>query len=192
MKKTEQTKAGLPAETDRPTYGQRSKKAIAEIGVKSLELIGVTAGRIIQKERRKMSRSLLEEQLRIEKARRNKAIGIAIAGVAVAAVVASLVPYKIEKEDPEEGGDTTKVKVRAISYAVDLAVAPDKSLDITLKAPGITKKSLINVEKHFDLTKADDDTVTGGDEIETEDETDLIIDALDGDDAPVEKTESEE
>lgn len=134
-----------------------------------------------------MMKSILEEKLLAEKAKRKKTIGWIVAGAAAAAVIATLVPYKVEKEDPETEEGTTKVKVRAISYAVELAVTPDKSIDITLKSPGITKKGLINAYKHIELKKPDDEAVDGGDELDTLNDKDLIDSALSDEEVPAEE-----
>ena len=81
-------------------------------------------------------------------------LAITLGAIAVAA--AALVPYKVEKEEPEEGSKTTKVKLRALSYALDISVTPDEGVDVNFKAPGISKVSLVSVEKHIDLKKDDD------------------------------------
>jgi len=83
-------------------------------------------------------------------------LAITLGAIAVAA--AALVPYKVEKEEPEEGGSTTKVKLRALSYALDISVNPKEGVDVTFKAPGIGKGNfnLVNIEKHIDLKKDDE------------------------------------
>lgn len=82
-------------------------------------------------------------------------LAITLGAIAVAA--AALVPFKVEKEDPEEGSKTTKVKLRALSYALDVSVTPDESVDVSFRTPGISKFNLVNVEKHIELKKPEDE-----------------------------------
>ena len=107
----------------------------------------------------------------------NKKTGkkLAIALGVTAAVVATLVPYKVEKEEPTEEKKETKVKLRAIAYALDLAVTPDKALDLTFRSPGIGNINLINVDKHIDLSRPESEFVEGGEEIATEDEAENML-----------------
>ena len=95
-------------------------------------------------------------------------------GVTTAAI-AALVPYRVQKEEDEADDGKTVVKLKALSYALDVSVEKQKGVDIVLKVPGITNLSLVNVEKHVDLPKDDDEFAEddSGEELVTDEEFDL-------------------
>ena len=95
-------------------------------------------------------------------------------GVTTAAI-AALVPYRVQKEEDEADDGKTVVKLKALSYALDVSVEKQKGVDIVLKVPGITNLSLVNVEKHVDFPKDDDEFAEddSGEELVTDEEFDL-------------------
>ena len=94
-------------------------------------------------------------------------------GVTTAAL-AALIPYKVEKEENEAEEGKTVVKLKALSYALDVSVEKEKGVDVVLKVPGITNVSLVNVEKHVDLPKDEEpEEDDNGEELVTEEEFDI-------------------
>lgn len=91
------------------------------------------------------------------------------------AAIAALVPYRVQKEENEADDGKTVVKLKALSYALDVSVEKEKGVDIVLKVPGITKASIVSVEKHIDIPKDDEQAVEedNGEELVTDEEFDL-------------------
>lgn len=84
-----------------------------------------------------------------------KALFITLGAVAVAA--AALVPYKVKTEKDEETQKTTGVKLRALTYSLNVTANADKTgVDIELKVPNVKNVNLINICKHIELGKKEE------------------------------------
>ena len=79
-----------------------------------------------------------------------KALFITLGAVAVAA--AALVPYKVKTEKDEENSTTT-VKLRALSYTLNVTTNADAGVDVEFKVPNIKSFNIVNVNKHIELPK---------------------------------------
>ena len=95
-------------------------------------------------------------------------------GVTTAAL-AALVPYRVEKDESEAEEGKTVVKLKSLSYALNVSVEKKKGVDVVLKVPGITSASIVNVEKHIDLPKDEEGPAEedDGEELVTDEEFDI-------------------
>ena len=85
-----------------------------------------------------------------------KALFITLGAVAVAA--AALVPYKVKTEKDEEN-ETTTVKMRALSYSLNVKTTAKEGVDVEFKVPNIKNFNIVNVNKHIDLPKKKEEPV---------------------------------